>query len=55
MKREDATTQETKYEVVLRIIAGLKLNDDTPHIEKLQLCMALAKGVLGLKPGELLN
>jgi len=36
----------------LKIIARLKLNDDTPHIQKLQLCIALAKGVLDLKPGE---
>jgi hypothetical protein len=36
----------------LKIIAGLKLNDDTPHIQKLQLCIALAQGVLDLKPGE---
>lgn len=36
----------------MKIIAGLKLNDDTPHIQKLQLCIALAKGVLDLKPGE---
>ena len=49
---EDATTQETKYERVLRAIAELKLNDETSHIQKLQLCIALAKGVLGLKPGE---
>ena len=52
LEREDSTTQETKYELVLKIIAGLKLNDDTPHIQKLQLCIALAKGVLDLKPGE---
>ena len=52
LETEDATTQETKYELVLKIIAGLKLNDDTPHIQKLQLCIALAKGVLDLKPGE---
>ena len=44
--------QETKYELVLKAIAGLKLNDETPHTEKLQLCIALARGVLGLKPGE---
>jgi hypothetical protein len=49
----DATTQETKYELVLKIIAGLELNDDTPHIQKLQLCLALARGVLELKPGDL--
>jgi len=48
---EDATTQETKYERVLRAIAELKLNDETSHIQKLQLCIALARGVLGLKPG----
>ena len=36
----------------MKIIAGLKLNDDTPHIQKLQLCIALAKGVLDLKPRE---
>ena len=52
LEREDATTQETKYELVLKIIAGLKLHDDTAHIQKLQLCIALAKGVLDLKPGE---
>jgi len=50
--RGDATTRETKYELVLKIIAGLKLNDETPHIQKLQLCIALARGVLDLKPGE---
>ena len=44
--------QETKYELVLKAIAGLKLNDETPHIQKLQLCIALARGVLDLKPGE---
>ena len=49
---EDATTQETKYEGVLRAIAELELNDETSHIQKLQLCLALARGVLGLKPGE---
>ena len=51
-EREDATKQETKYELVLRTIAGLKLNDETPHIQKLQLYIALAKGVLDLMFGE---
>ena len=36
----------------MKIIAGLKLNDETSHIQKLQLCIALARGVLDLKPGE---
>ena len=45
-------TQETKYELVLKAIAGLKLNDETAHIQKLQLCIALARAVLDLKPGE---
>ena len=45
-------TQETAYQLVLKAIAGLKLNDGTPHIQKLQLCIALARGVLDLKPGE---
>jgi len=47
-------TQETAYELVLKAIAPLKLNDKTPHIQKLQLCIALARGrgVLDLKPGE---
>ena len=45
-------TQETRYELVLKTIAGLRLNDETAHIQKLQLCIALAKGVLDLKPGE---
>jgi hypothetical protein len=45
-------TQETLFELVLRAIAGLKMNDETPHIQKLQLCIALARGVLNLKPGE---
>jgi len=44
--------QETKYERVLKTIAGLKLNDETPHIQKLELCIALARGVLDLKPSE---
>ena len=45
-------TQETKYELVLKDIAGLKLHDETAHIQKLQLCIALARSVLGLEPGE---
>lgn len=45
-------TQETAYELVLKTIAKLKLNDETSHIQKLQLCIALARGVLDLKPGE---
>ena len=49
---EDATKQETKYESVLKTIAELKLNDETSHIQKLQLCIALARGVLNLTPGE---
>jgi len=52
---EDATTQETKYELVLKAIAELKLNDETSHIQKLQLCIALARGALDLKPGVLGN
>jgi len=38
--------------LVLKTIAELKLNDETSHIQKLQLCIALARGVLNLKPGE---
>jgi len=45
-------TRETQYELVLKAIAGLKLNDETAHIQKLQLCITLARGVLDLKPGE---
>lgn len=45
-------TQETAYELVLKAIAALELNDKTPHVQKLQLCNALARGVLDLKPGE---
>ena len=45
-------TQETKYELVLKAIAGLKLHDETAHIQKLELCIALARSVLDLKPGE---
>ena len=52
LEREDATTQETKYELVLKTIAGLELNDDTPHVHKLQLCIALAKSALDLRPVE---
>ena len=49
LESEDATTQETKYEVVLKAIAALKLNDESPHIQKLDLCIALARSVLGSK------
>jgi len=49
LESEDATTQETKYELVLKAIAALKLNDETPHIQKLELCVALARAVLGSK------
>ena len=52
LEREDATTQEALYELVLKTIAGLKLNDETAHIEKLQLCIALARGVLDLRADE---
>jgi hypothetical protein len=45
LESEDATTQETKYELVLKAIAALKLNDETPHIQKLELCIALARSV----------
>ena len=45
-------TQENAYELVLKAIAALELNDKAPHIQKLQLCNALARGVLELKPGE---
>ena len=56
LESEDATTQETKYELVLQAIAALKLNDETPHIQKLELCIALARSVLDSKGvGELLN
>jgi len=51
LESEDATTQEAKYELVLKIIAGLKLNDETPHIQKLQLCIALARSALDSKGG----
>lgn len=36
----------------MKAIAALELNDKAPHIQKLQLCNALARGVLDLKPGE---
>jgi len=39
----------------LKIIAGLKLNDETSHIQKLQLCIALARGVLDLSPASSVN
>ena len=43
-------TQETAYELVLKAIAALELNDKAP--QKLQLCNAPARGVLDLKPRE---
>lgn len=49
LESEDATTQETKYELVLKAIAALKLNDETPHIQKLELCIALARAALDSK------
>jgi hypothetical protein len=49
LESENATTQETKYELVLKAIAALKLNDETPHIQKLELCIALARSVLDSK------
>ena len=49
LESEDATTQETKYELVLKAIAALKLNDESPHIQKLELCIALARSVLDYK------
>ena len=42
-------TLESTYELVLKTIAGLELNDETAHVEKLQLCIALARGVLDFK------
>ena len=48
--------RETNYELVLEAIAALKLNDETPHIQKLELCIALARAVLDSKGVcELLN
>jgi len=48
--------RETNYELVLKAIAALKLNDETPHIQKLELCIALARAVLDSKRVcELLN
>jgi len=56
LESEDATTQETKYELVLKAIAALKLNDETPHIQKLELCVALARAALDSKGvGELFD
>ena len=56
LESEDATTRETKYELVLKAIAALRLNDETPHIQKLELCVALARAVLDSKGAcELFN
>jgi len=56
LESEGATTQETKYELVLKAIAALKLHDETPHIQKLELCIALSRSVLDSKgAGELFN
>jgi len=38
--------------LVLKTIDELKRHDETSHIEKPQVCGALARGVLNLKPGE---